>query len=98
MTACTTKSNILKLVTFTPLGGEPRRGGRKLISAPCRHADGKQAVRGRSGRGWPRCLIPRCGDTYDHHAARDALWVRFFTEAPQRRRRSVARYSYVKRA
>jgi uncharacterized membrane protein YedE/YeeE len=46
----------------------------------------------------PRCLIPRCGDTISHHAARDALWARFCTEAPARRRRSVARYSYVKRA
>jgi transposase len=45
-----------------------------------------------------RCLIPRCDGTSDHHAARDALWARFFTEAPLRLRRSVARYSYVKRA
>src|ERR671913_2315160 len=45
-----------------------------------------------------KCLIPQCDGTYDHHAERDALWARFFTEAPQRLRRSVARYSYVKRA
>ena len=30
-----------------------------------------------------RCLIPRCGGTVDHHAARDALWARFFTAAPR---------------
>jgi len=44
------------------------------------------------------CTVPRCGGTLDHHAARDALWARFFTAAPARRRRSVARSSYVKRA
>ena len=33
------------------------------------------------------CLMPRCGDRFDHHAARDALWARFFTEAPARRKR-----------
>src|SRR5687767_5961031 len=44
------------------------------------------------------CSIPRCGDTVDHHTARDALWATFFTEAPGRRRLSVARYSYVKKA
>jgi hypothetical protein len=43
-------------------------------------------------------LIPRCSGSVDYHAARDALWARFFTEAPARQRRSVARYSYVKRA
>ena len=46
----------------------------------------------------PNCLIPRCGGTLDHHAARDALWAKFFTAAPARPRRSVARSSYVKRA
>jgi hypothetical protein len=35
--------------------------------------------------GGSKCLIPRCGGTLDHHAARDALWARFFTEAPARR-------------
>ena len=44
-----------------------------------------------------RCLIPRCVGTVDHHAARDALWAKFSTAAPARRRRSVAQYSYVKR-
>jgi len=47
--------------------------------------------------GHPRCLIPRCGGTIDHHAARDALWAKFSTAAPARRRRSVAQYNYVKR-
>ena len=43
-------------------------------------------------------LIPRCGDTVAHHAAREALWAKFSMEAPPRRRQSVARSSYVKRA
>ncbi len=38
----------------------------------------------------PDVLIPRCGGTFDHHAARDALWARFSTAAPQRQRQSVA--------
>jgi hypothetical protein len=29
---------------------------------------------------------------------KDALWARFFTAAPRRQRRSVERYSIVKRA
>jgi hypothetical protein len=29
---------------------------------------------------------------------RDALWAKFYTEAPRRQRRSVERYSIVKRA
>ena len=44
------------------------------------------------------CLIPECDGTLDHHAARDALWAKFYTEAPARLRRSVARSNYVKRA
>ena len=44
----------------------------------------------------PRCSIPRCGGTSHHHVLRDELWARFFMEAPARRRRSVAQYSYVK--
>jgi hypothetical protein len=27
-------------------------------------------------------MIPRCGGTRDHHAARSALWARFCTQAP----------------
>src|SRR4051794_9411620 len=37
------------------------------------------------------CLIPRWGGTLDHRAERDALWAKFFTAAPARQRRSVAR-------
>ena len=44
----------------------------------------------------PRCLIPGCGGTVDHDAAREALWARFFTEAPARQRQSFARSSYIK--
>lgn len=27
----------------------------------------------------PRCLVPQCGDTFDDHTAREALWARFST-------------------
>ena len=43
------------------------------------------------------CLVPRCGGTLSH-AEKDALWVRFSTAAPPRRRRSVAQSRLVKRA
>jgi hypothetical protein len=45
----------------------------------------------------PRCLVPRSGDTGDHHSWREELWARFYTGAPVRLRRSVERYSGVKR-
>ena len=58
------------------------------------------AVRRSFTGGWvietPACSIPR-GGPVDHHAARDALWAKFSTAAPARRRQSVAQYSYVKR-
>jgi hypothetical protein len=52
----------------------------------------------RVNRKCSRCLISGCGGTLDRHAARDAPWARFFTAAPARRRRFVARSSYNKRA
>jgi hypothetical protein len=48
--------------------------------------------------GKARCTVLRCGGTVDHHAAREALWARFSTAAPRRRRRFVARSKLVKRA
>src|SRR3954469_7394891 len=68
------------------VGSGGRRGGRHALFLAAAQA------------WWTRFLIPRCDGTSHHHAARDALWARFFTEAPPRLRRSVARYSYVKRA
>jgi hypothetical protein len=52
----------------------------------------------RYSAGLNRCLVPRCGDTIDHHDWREQLWARFYTGAPARLRRSVERYSGVKRA
>jgi class 3 adenylate cyclase len=46
----------------------------------------------------PRCLIPGFDSAPLSSDLRDALWDRFFTAAPQRQRRSVERYSIVKRA
>ena len=46
----------------------------------------------------PRCLIPGFDGAPLSPDSKDALWDRFFTAAPQRQRRSVERYSIVKRA
>src|SRR3954451_12821600 len=46
----------------------------------------------------PRCLIPAFDGAIFSVEWKDALWARFFMEAPRRRRRSVERYSIVKRA
>jgi hypothetical protein len=43
-------------------------------------------------------LIPGFDGAYFSHEFRDALWARFYTGAPRRQRRSVERYSIVKRA
>lgn len=53
--------------------------------------------RERAGRE-ARCLIPGFGGAVFSQAWKDALWARFFTVAPPRQRRSVARSSIVKRA
>jgi len=45
-----------------------------------------------------RCLIPGFDGALFSWDWKDAPWARFFTAAPRRRRRSVARYSIVKRA
>src|SRR3954462_10901867 len=44
------------------------------------------------------CLIPWFDGAVLSHEWKDALWARFCTGAPKRRRRSVERYSIVKRA
>ncbi|HEX7389289.1 MAG TPA: hypothetical protein VF286_04200, partial [Acidiphilium sp.] len=46
----------------------------------------------------PRCLVPGFGGATFSDEWKEALWARFFTEAPARLRRSVERYSIVKRA
>src|SRR5947207_8699069 len=45
----------------------------------------------------PRCLVPGFNGALFSPAWREALWAKFFTAAPQRQRRSVERYSVVKR-
>src|SRR5215469_12026662 len=46
----------------------------------------------------PSCLVPGFDGALFSPAWRDALWARFFLEAPRRQRRSVERYNIVKRA
>ena len=45
-----------------------------------------------------RCLIPGFDGAFLSHESKDALWDKFYTAAPQRRRQSVERYTIVKRA
>src|SRR3954451_11097240 len=45
-----------------------------------------------------RCLVPHFDGAFLWHESKDALWARFFTGAPRRLRRSVERFSIVKRA
>jgi hypothetical protein len=44
-----------------------------------------------------RCLVPAFGGAYFSREWKEALWDRYCTGAPQRQRRSVERYSIVKR-
>jgi putative transposase len=44
------------------------------------------------------CLIPGFDGASLSSESKDALWARFFMGAPRRQRRSVERYSIVKRA
>ena len=46
----------------------------------------------------PRCLVPAFDGASLSSDSKDALWARFCTGAPRRLRRSVERYSIVKRA
>ena len=45
-----------------------------------------------------RCLVPAFDGVVYSIEWKDALWARFYTAAPQRRRQSVEQYSIVKRA
>ncbi|MFA1675287.1 helix-turn-helix domain-containing protein [Rhizobium mongolense] len=45
-----------------------------------------------------RCLIPGFDGASLSSESKDALWARFFMEAPRRQRQSVERYNIVKRA
>jgi transposase len=45
-----------------------------------------------------RCLVPSFDGVFLSSDSKDALWDRFYTGAPRRQRRSVERYSIVKRA
>jgi len=45
-----------------------------------------------------RCSVPEINGTFFSQQWKDALWARFSTGAPARRRQSVERYSIVKRA
>src|SRR5215467_11701913 len=45
-----------------------------------------------------RCLVPSFDGAFLSHDSKDALWDRFYTAAPPRRRQSVEQYKIVKRA
>jgi hypothetical protein len=45
-----------------------------------------------------RCLVPAFDGAFLSRDWKEALWGKFYTGAPRRQRRSVERYSIVKRA
>ena len=45
-----------------------------------------------------RCLVPAFDGAFLSHDSKDALWDKFYTAAPPRRRQSVEQYKIVKRA
>lgn len=45
-----------------------------------------------------RCFVPSFDGAFLSHDSKDALWVKFYTAAPPRRRQSVVQYKIVKRA
>lgn len=47
---------------------------------------------------WARCLVPGFDGAFLSHDSKDALWDKFYTAAPPRRRQSVEQYKIVKRA
>ena len=47
---------------------------------------------------WPSCLVPGFDGAFLSHDSKDALWDKFYTAAPPRRRQSVEQYKIVKRA
>src|SRR3984957_8825501 len=47
---------------------------------------------------WTSCLVPSFDGAFLSRDSKDALWAKFYTGAPRRQRRSVERYSIVKRA
>lgn len=60
--------------------------------------DASRMIAGQVPRQRVDCLIPGFDGAPLSGDLRDALWDKFFTAAPQRQRRSVERYSIVKRA
>src|SRR4051795_1326793 len=68
------------------------------------HATLRPAIKGQSFLLVPitcdhtSCLVSHFDGAFLLHESKDALWARFFTGAPRRLRRSVERYSIVKRA
>jgi CspA family cold shock protein len=45
-----------------------------------------------------RCLVPDFDGASSSHDSKEALWDKFYTAAPPRRRQSVEQYKIVKRA
>ena len=41
------------------------------------------------------CLVPRFDGAFLSHDSKDALWDKFYTAAPPRRRQSVEQYEYI---
>ncbi len=75
------------------LGLEPAPSA--CISSGRRCALAQQTRRAPTGA---RCLVPSFDGAFFSRDSKDALWDKFYTAAPPRRRRSVEQYKIVKRA
>ena len=72
----------------------PASSGKTVRHRLNRGGDRAGKPRGRTAR----CFVPHFDGAFLSSDSKDALWDRFFMGAPQRQRRSVERYSIVKRA
>ncbi len=76
-------------------GIKPCIPGRKSRNEPIKHDKRRNTRRNRIEI---MCLIPGFDGAIFSQEWKEALWARFTTQAPQRQRQSVERYSIVKRA
>src|SRR5262249_43356441 len=67
----------------------------RTVHVPDAQADPDYKVYGVAVLG---CLVPDFDGASSSHDSKEALWDKFYTAAPQRRRQSVEQYKIVKRA
>src|SRR6516165_11716013 len=75
---------------------------REQLTASCmtteRDGSGPNGRRAGFSGSCTRCLVPSFDGASLSHDSKEALWDKFYTAAPPRRRQSVEQYKIVKRA